>query len=138
PYCDGRWAQASVKSIHLNKTPVEKARAGSFVTIALDRVDKIEKGMAISTRPLKAVREITAEVLVLRHPTIIRPGFSGVFHYKAVRTGGFIKEIDRGELMVGDSGVVKIELSRPWHVDGGVFVFRNGPTRVLGRVIHTY
>ncbi|MGC9049441.1 GTP-binding protein [Pyrobaculum sp.] len=138
PYSDGKWAQATVKSIHLNRTPVEKARAGSFVTIALDRVDKIEKGMAISTRPLKAVKEITAEVLVLRHPTIIRSGFSGVFHYKAVRTGGYIKEIDRGELMVGDSGVVKIELSRPWHIDGGVFVFRNGPTRVLGRVINTY
>lgn len=39
--------------------------------------------------------------------------------------------------MVGDSGVVKIELSRPWHIDSGVFVFRNGPTRILGRIIGT-
>ena len=76
-------------------------------------------------------------MLVLRHPTVIRAGFSGVFHYKAVRTGGYIKEIDKGELMVGDSGVVKIELSRPWHIDSGVFVFRNGPTRILGRIIGT-
>ncbi|AFA39614.1 GTPase [Pyrobaculum oguniense TE7] len=137
PYGDGGWAQAAVKSIHLNRTPVEAAKAGSFVTVALDKVDKIEKGMTLSARPLKAVKEITAEVLVLRHPTVIRPGFSGVLHYKAVRTGGYIKEIDKGELMVGDSGVVKLELSRPWFIDGGVFVFRNGPTRILGRVLGT-
>jgi elongation factor 1-alpha len=38
---------AAVKSIHLNRTPVESARAGNFVTIALDRVEKVEKGMVI-------------------------------------------------------------------------------------------
>ena len=137
PYSDGKWMQTVVKSIHFNRTPVESAKAGSFITVALDKVEKVEKGMVLSARPLKAVREVTADVLVLRHPTVIRAGFSGVFHYKAVRTGGYIKEIDKGELMVGDSGVVKIELSRPWHIDSGVFVFRNGPTRILGRIIGT-
>lgn len=135
PYGDGRWVQTVVKSIHLNRTPVEVARAGSFITVALDRVEKVEKGMVLSASPLNAVREITADVLVLRHPTVIRAGFSGVFHYKAVRTGGYIKHIDKGELMVGDSGVVTIELSRPWYIDGGVFVFRNGPTRIFGRIL---
>jgi translation elongation factor 1A GTP binding domain family len=135
PYSDGRWVSASVKSIHLNRTPVESAKAGHFVTIALDRIDRVEKGMALARRPLPGVKEVLADVLVLRHPTVLRAGFSGVFHYKAVRTNGYIKEIDRGELMVGDSGVVKIELSRPWHIDGGVFIFRNGPTRIFGRVL---
>ncbi len=35
------------------------------------------------------------------------------------------------------SGVAKIELTRPWHIDGGVFIFRNGPTRIFGRVLKT-
>jgi elongation factor 1-alpha len=26
-------------------------------------------------------------------------------------------------------------LTRPWHIDGGVFIFRNGPTRIFGRVL---
>jgi elongation factor 1-alpha len=135
PYSDGKWVSAAVKSIHLNRTPVESAKAGNFVTIALDRIEKVEKGMVLSRRPLAGVREVVADVLVLRHPTVIRAGFSGVLHYKAIRANAYIKEIDRGELMVGDSGVAKIELTRPWHIDGGVFIFRNGPTRIFGRVI---
>ncbi|ACB39680.1 GTP-binding protein [Pyrobaculum neutrophilum] len=135
PYGDGNWISATIKSIHINRTPVESAGAGSFITVSLDRVDKVEKGMVLSSKPLGAAREVVADVLVLRHPTVIRAGFSGVFHYKAVRTSAYIREIDKGELMVGDSGIVKIELARPWHIDGGVFVFRNGPTRIFGRVL---
>ncbi len=137
PYSDGKWVPAAVKSIHLNRTPVESAKAGSFVTIALDRIEKVEKGMVLSRRPLAGVREVLADVLVLRHPTVIRAGFSGVFHYKAIRANAYIKEIDKEGLMVGDSGVAKIELTRPWHIEGGVFIFRNGPTRIFGRVLKT-
>lgn len=135
PYSDGRWISTSIKSIHLNRTPVESAKAGSFITLGLDKVDKVEKGMVLSSKPLGASREVLAEVLVLRHPTVIKAGFSGVFHYKAVRTNAYIKEIDKGELMVGDSGIVKIEFVRPWHIDSGVFIFRNGPTRIFGRIL---
>ncbi|MEM1598474.1 MAG: GTP-binding protein [Pyrobaculum sp.] len=135
PLGDGAWVQTSVKSIHINRTQVESARAGNFVTIALDRVEKVEKGMVLSKQPLRATRNVVADVLVLRHPTVVRPGFSGVFHYKAVRTGAYVREIDRGGLMVGDSGVAKLELSRPWYIEGGVFILRNGPTRIFGRIL---
>ncbi|MEM1924831.1 MAG: GTP-binding protein [Pyrobaculum sp.] len=135
PMEDGRWSQAVVKSIHLNRTPVEYAKAGSFVTIALDKVDRVEKGMALAKRPLGAFREIEADVLVLRHPTVIKPGFTGVFHYKAIRANGYIKEIENGELMMGDRGVVKIVLTRPWYLDMGEFIFRNSTTRIFGRIL---
>ncbi|MFN3804406.1 MAG: GTP-binding protein [Pyrobaculum sp.] len=135
PYGDGGWRPAAIRSIHLNRTPVGSAVAGNFVTVALERVDEVEKGMVLAKRPLGATREITAEALVLRHPTVIRPGFSGVFHYKAVRASGYIKEIDKRELMVGDRGVVKIALERPWYIGGGEFIFRNSSTRIFGRVL---
>ncbi len=117
PYGDGKWVQTVVKSIHLNRTPVGLAKAGSFVTVALD-VNAVEKGMALSKKPLGAVESVVAEVLVLRHPTVIKPGFSGVFHYKAIRASAYISDIDRGELMVGDRGVVKITFERPWYIGG--------------------
>lgn len=135
PLEDGRWVSTVVKSIHLNRTPVEYAKAGSFVTLALDKVDTVEKGMALAKRPLGAYREIVADVLVLRHPTVIRPGFTGVFHYKAVRANAYIKEIEGGELMMGDRGVVKIVLTRPWYLDTGEFIFRNSTTRIFGRIL---
>jgi len=135
PYEDGKWAPVVVKSIHLNRTPVERVGAGNFATIALDRVEDVEKGMVLAARPLPSVREVVAEVLVLRHPTAIRAGFSGVFHYKAIRASAYIKELDRGVLMAGDSGVARIAFTRPWYIEGGVFIFRNGPTRIFGRVV---
>jgi len=78
-------------------------------------------------------------VIVLRHPTVIRPGFTGVLHLRSIRSPATITWIDKGALMMGDVGKIELRLSRPWAVPNGErFIFRNGPTRVLGRVIHIY
>ncbi|MGC9117569.1 MAG: GTP-binding protein [Thermoproteus sp.] len=139
PLDDGGWRSVRIKSIQVNRVSVGSASPGQYITVAIEGFDDVRKGMALAAEPLKSSIRIRADVIVLRHPTVIRPGFTGVLHLRSIRSPATITWIDKGVLMMGDVGKIELELSRPWAVPNGErFIFRNGPTRVLGRVIHTY
>ncbi|MEZ0248269.1 MAG: GTP-binding protein [Thermoproteus sp.] len=139
PLDDGSWKAVKVKSIQINKVAVGSAEPGQYITVAIDGFDDIRKGMALVVEPARPAVRIKADVIVLRHPTVIKPGFTGVVHLKAIRTPATITWIDRGALMMGDVGKMELRLSRPLLVPlGERFIFRNGPTRVLGKVDQVY
>lgn len=139
PYADGSWKQARIKSIHINKVSVATARPGQYITVAVDGVDEVAKGMVILPEPAGSVTRLIADVIVLRHPTAIRPGFTGVVHLRTIRTPATITWIDKGALMLGDMGRIELKLAKPWYiVEGDRFIFRNGPTRVLGKVAQVF
>ncbi|MFB6490715.1 MAG: GTP-binding protein [Thermoproteus sp. AZ2] len=139
PLDDGGWEPVRIKSIHLNRVSVGYARPGQYITIAIDDVKGLRKGMVLASRPRPSARAVRAEVVVLRHPTVIKPGFTGVLHLKSIRSPATISRIDKGALMMGDVGVVELSLARPWYIPQGErFIFRNGPTRILGKVVEAY
>lgn len=139
PLDDGSWKPVKVKSIQVNRVPVGTANAGQYITVAIEGFDDVRKGMALALEPLKSAVKIRADVIVLRHPTAIRPGFTGVLHVKSIRAPATITWIDKGVLMMGDMGKVELSLSRPWAVPYGErFIFRNGPTRILGKISQLY
>ncbi|MFP3167577.1 MAG: GTP-binding protein [Thermoproteus sp.] len=139
PTDDGGWRPVRIKSIQVNRISVASARPGQYITVAIEGFEDVRKGMALTSEPLKSAVRLGADVIVLRHPTVIRPGFTGVLHLRSIRSPATITWIDKGALMMGDVGKIELRLSRPWAVPNGErFIFRNGPTRVLGRVIHIY
>jgi len=135
PLHDGSWDEVKIKSIHVNRVPVERASAGQYVTLAIE-ASEVEKGMVLTDlKEPKSYRSMSARVTVLRHPTTIRPGFEGIVHLKAIRSPARISRIERGSLMVGQSGAVEVEFRRPWFFTrGDVFILRNSSTRLLGVV----
>ncbi len=132
PTHDASWQKTVVRSIHVNRVPTELAKAGQYVTLALDDV-KVVKGMVVTNAPEKPTRCFDAKLLVLRHPTVIRPGFEGVVHYRSIREPATVVWIDKGMLMNGDMGEATICFKRYWALTiNEQFVMRNSITRVLG------
>ncbi|MBP1449366.1 MAG: GTP-binding protein [Thermoproteus sp.] len=136
PLEDGGWRPVRVRSIHVNRVSVEYAKPGQYITIAVDEFNGLRKGMVVTSEPGKAASALKADVVVLRHPTAIKPGFTGVIHLRSIRTPATITWINNGVLMMGDVGQAVFKLARPWFIPQGErFIFRNGPTRVLGKVL---
>ncbi len=134
PTRDGSWQRAMVRSIHVNRVPTESARAGQYVTMAIDNV-VVGKGMMVTDAPERPTRCFEARLFVLRHPTVIRPGFEGVVHYRSIREPATIVEIDKGRLMNGDVGEATICFRRYWALTTNEqFIMRNSVTRILGVV----
>ncbi|RLE94185.1 MAG: GTP-binding protein [Thermoprotei archaeon] len=141
PFKDGSWRPVRVKSIHVNRLPVEKGLAGQEVTLALTNVryDEIEKGMAVLDRKERpaSVRVFEARVTILKHPTTIKPGYQAVLHYGAIRSTVEFVDMEKKPMRTGDRGLVVLRFSyHPWYLEeGSVFVLREARTRAIGRVI---
>ena len=141
PFPDGSWRLARVKSIHVNRIPVDRAFAGQEATLALTNVryEELEKGMAVLDKRSepRSVWSILARVTILKHPTTIKPGYQVVLHLGAIRSTVEFAEMEKVPMRTGDTGTVLLRFSyHPWYLrEGDIFVLREARTRAIGKVL---
>ena len=139
PMADGHFREVSVRSIEMHYHRVDEARAGRIVGIALKGVkeSEVERGMVLLPRAADPtpVREFTAEVMVLNHPTRIDDGYEPVVHLETVSEAATF-HTEGGQLLPGDTGTARVRFKfRPYLVEPGQrFVFREGSSKGVGTV----
>ena len=139
PLADGAFREVEVRSIEMHYHRVEEASAGRIVGIALKGIGEadLERGMVLLPRSADPtpVREFTAEVMVLNHPTRIHDGYEPVVHLETVSETVSIHP-EGGQLLPGDSGTARVRFKfRPYMVEEGQrFVFREGSSKGVGTV----
>ncbi len=141
PFHDGSFRTVRVKSIHVNRVPVQEAEAGQLATFAITNVDysEVRKGMVLldmDQRP-RAVRTFKAKIRVLHHPTTIKVGYEPVIQFKTVKQPAKLIESTKPFLRSGEKALVTFKfIKRPEYVTvGTVFLFREGRTKGLGKVV---
>lgn len=139
PMTDGSFRDVEVRSIEMHYHPVDEAKAGRIVGIALKgiRETDIERGMILAPRNADPtpVREFEAEVMVLNHPTRINDGYEPVVHVETVSEAAAFYPKD-GQLLPGDTGRTRVRFKfRPYVVEEGQrFVFREGQSKGVGTI----
>ena len=140
PTKDSKFLQVKVQSIEMHHCRVDKASAGDIVGIALKGVkpNDIERGMVLSKKRPRAVKQFISEVFILNHPTRITSGYEPVIHIETI-SESVIFEPETEYMMAGQSGMVKIQFKyRPYYVyEGQKFIFREGKSKGIGKVITT-
>lgn len=141
PFYDGSFRSCRIKSMHVNRVSVRKVLAGQDATFALANIgfEEIKKGMVLLDKQLipRAVRSFEAKVLILYHPTTIREGYHSVIHLHTIRETAEITRSSKKVLRTGDEGIVEFMfLYNPQFIETGqTFVFREGRTKGIGRVL---
>ncbi|MFC7209499.1 GTPBP1 family GTP-binding protein [Natronoarchaeum sp. GCM10025321] len=139
PMGDGSFREVEVRSIEMHYHRVDEAKAGRIVGIALKGVEEreIERGMALLPRESNPdpIREFSAEVMVLNHPTSIDDGYEPVVHVETISEAAVFHP-DGGTLLPGDTGTARIRFKfRPYLIEEGQrFVFREGRSKGVGTV----
>jgi elongation factor 1-alpha len=139
PLADGAFREVEARSIEMHYHRVESASAGRIVGIALSGIGEpdLERGMVLVPRDADPtpVREFTAEVMVLNHPTRIHDGYEPVVHLETVSETASIHPAG-GQLLPGDTGTARVRFKfRPYLVEAGQrFVFREGRSKGVGTV----
>ncbi|MFB6282984.1 MAG: GTPBP1 family GTP-binding protein [Halobacteria archaeon] len=137
PLNDGKFRKSEVRSIEMHYHRVDKAKPGNIVGIALKNIKDIdvERGMALTVEPGRDVREFTAEIMVLNHPTRIREGYEPVVHLETVSEATIFQPQD-GPVLPGERATVDVRFKfSPYMVEEGQrFVFREGESKGVGTV----
>ncbi|PSQ33657.1 GTP-binding protein [Halobacteriales archaeon SW_12_69_24] len=139
PLADGAFREVEARSIEMHYHRVESASAGRIVGIALKGIGEadLQRGMVLCPRSADPtpVREFTAEVMVLNHPTRIHDGYEPVVHLETVSETASIHP-EGGQLLPGDTGTARVRFKfRPYLVEAGQrFVFREGRSKGVGTV----
>ena len=139
PMSDGSFRDVEVRSIEMHYHRVDEASAGRIVGIALKgvREEEIQRGMVLVPEDAnpQPVREFTAEVMVLNHPTRIGNGYEPVVHLETISEAALFSPTD-GQLLPGDTGQTTVRFKfRPYLVEEGQrFVFREGHSKGVGTV----
>ena len=144
PFDDGSFRPVRVKSIELNRVPVERSDAGQIAAFAISRAeyDEIRRGMVLlglNAKPI-AVRRFSADIRVLHHPTTIRTGYEPVVQIHTIRQTTKLVATTKEVLRSGDTDRVDFEfISRPEFIrQGDVFFFREGRTKGIGAIEALY
>ena len=151
---------AEVKSIETHHTPIQEAKAGDNIGFNLRGIDKgtIRRGDVIGSKdnPATVVKEMTAQIIVVHHPTAIAPGYTPVIHAHTAqaaatiteliskldpRTGAPLEEKPKS-LKTGDAAIVKIQPLRPLCIETfkefpelGRFALRDMGTTIAAGVV---
>ncbi len=84
PGRSGKGIEGEVKTIEMHHEHLDKAQAGDNVGISIRGIGKkdMARGDIISSvvNPPKVVKEFTAKIAVINHPTVIAKGYTPVFH----------------------------------------------------------
>ena len=140
PFSDGSYKRATASSIYKNRVPIKSAYAGEYVTIGLNKVypEELRAGMAILSDAslAKAVWRFRADVRVLHHPTLIKPGYEPVIQLNTIKEVAKIIQSEPPYLKTGEFGNVIFQFKyRPAYItEGETFVFREGKARGIGRI----
>lgn len=148
PNSCGEFIDVQVKSIHIKRTPVLSAQSGTYVCLALRKVNKkmIRKGQVLLSSREKCIpyREFEAKINVIRsNTTTIREGYQPVIHTSNVRQTAKIIKIkdcetgDNKTLTTGDSAVVTFQFCfRPEYVvSGNQIIFCEGRIKAVGTIL---
>ncbi len=124
---------AEVKTVEMHHTNVEAAFPGDNVGVSLKGLDKdtkIKRGEVFgetSNNPPKPVTEFTAQIVIMKHPKGVKPGYTPILDlhtlHMACKFETFVSKIDRktGEVVEenptilknGDVGMVRIKSNKP-------------------------
>jgi len=123
--------QGEVKSIEMHHEQVNEARPGDNIGFNVRGVDKksIKRGDVIShiNTPAPVVKEFTAQIIVLNHPSVISKGYTPVFHIHTAQVACTITEIAKkidpktgavvqenpDYIKTGDAAIVKVKPTKP-------------------------
>ncbi len=123
--------QGEVKSIEMHHKPLEKAEPGDNVGFNIRGVSKeqIKRGDVVGhpDNPPTVVKEFTAQIIVLQHPTVITKGYTPVFHCHTAHVAGKITELVKkldpktgsvlqenpDMLKPGDAAIIKVQPLQP-------------------------
>jgi elongation factor 1-alpha len=156
--------EAEVKTVEMHHANVEQAFPGDNVGVSLKGVTKadVKRGEVFgetSNNPPKGVTEFTAQIVIMKHPKGVKPGYTPILDlhtlHMACKFETFISKIDRktGEVVEenptilknGDVGMVRIKANKPICVETfkdfqplGRFAIRDTRTVGVGRVIEIH
>ncbi len=142
PLNTGEFIDTRVKGIHYKRVPIETAWTGMGVTLALHNVrrEQIRKGMVVRAQEVPVAKRFDAEIYVLYHSTTIRVGYCPVIHLKSIRQAARIVSLEGDLARTGDKKMATFEfLYRAERIkEGDEFVFREGRTRGVGKILKVY
>jgi len=150
-----------VKSIEMHHEPIQEAKPGDNIGFNVRGVSRkdIRRGDVAGhpDKPPTVVKDFTAQIIVLQHPTAITVGYTPVVHAHTAQVAcrfvelqkkidpktGQVKEENPSFLKTGDAAVVKLEPTRPMVIEKvkdipplGRFAVRDmGMTVAAGMVI---
>jgi len=86
-----------VKSIEIHHQPVQEAKPGDNIGFNVRGIsrEQLRRGDVAGhpDNPPTVVKEFTAQIIVLQHPTVIAPGYTPVFHCHTASVACTIEEI---------------------------------------------
>ncbi len=128
-------AIGEVKSIELHHEQYEEARPGDNIGFNVRGINKkdIKRGDVVchEATVAKPVKEFTAQIIVLNHPSVISKGYTPVFHVHTAQVACTVTEILKkldpktGQTLqenpdfikTGDAAVIKIKPSKPMIIE---------------------
>lgn len=123
--------EGEVKSIEMHHEPLKEAKAGDNIGVNIRGItkDDVDRGDVIGKpdNPPTVVKEFTAQIIVLQHPSVITKGYTPVVHahtaHVACRFEEILKKIDPKTgaaveenpdfIKPGDAAVVKLVPIKP-------------------------
>ncbi|XGW02775.1 hypothetical protein V3C99_014644 [Haemonchus contortus] len=142
PNSVGEFLPLPVKSIHRKRMPVSSVRCGQTASFALRKITKreVRKGMVMVDPRLKPVSsmQFEAEILILHHPTTIKPNYQAMLHIGSIRQTATLVSMTKEVLRTGDRDRVTFRFIRlPEYIRPGTrMVFREGRTKAVGTVVN--
>ena len=124
-------AQGEVKTIEMHHEQVQEARPGDNVGFNVRGINKadIKRGDIVChpQSAAKPVKEFTAQIIVLNHPSVISKGYTPVFHINTSQVACTITEIPKkidpktgavvqenpDYIKTGDAAIIKVKPTKP-------------------------
>nr|AAA86431.1 GTP-binding protein [Caenorhabditis elegans] len=139
PTSNGDFMPIPIKSIHRKRCLVGIVKCGQSASFALKKIPKkdVRQGMVLVDPKVKPVASMVfeAEILVLHHPTTIKPNYQAMLHIGSVRQTATLVSMGRSA-STGDRDKVQFKFIRqPEYIRPGTkMVFREGRTKAVGTV----
>ncbi|MBI2970930.1 MAG: translation elongation factor EF-1 subunit alpha [Candidatus Aenigmarchaeota archaeon] len=127
--------QGEVKSIEMHHEIIPEARPGDNIGFNVRGVDKknIKRGDIVChpDKPAKPVKEFTAQIIVLNHPSVISKGYTPVFHVHTAQIACTVTEIVKkidpktgaavaehpDYIKTGDAAIIKVVPTKPMIIE---------------------
>ena len=145
-----KFRPVTIKSIHVNRVPVDEAKAGMFCCCAIKSNNKKEelerddfrKGMCLLDPVLSPSPnwEFEAQVVVLNHATLIKKGYQAVVHCGVIRQCVEVIFMDKEMLRSKDNAKVRFRfMNHPEFLKKDTtIILREGRTKILGLVTDVF
>lgn len=135
PAREGKGIAGEVKSIEMHHEQIQKAEPGDNVGFNVRGITKkdIARGDVLghADSPPTVVKEFTAQIVVLNHPTVLAAGYTPVFHVHtaqvACKIEKILKKLDpaTGETIAenpdfiknGDAAIIRVIPSKPMVIE---------------------